>query len=246
MTCPLITAKQEDDEIVCQIVYVFYQLIFHESTRTIIIKDTREFPFGDFLIRSSFRYLYKTAAVANPQKHPPTSSTWCTIKTQRSAESVTSPWTSSRSSTRCGPSGYRRRNSSGTIANGWRWCRHRADGRAISARMTRISLADLTTTSPPTCKMRTFSIDRTFSILVSSCWSGKHSDFLSFHWTLLVVQLSSFPFALFQILSMNTAPWWQWVATLLPITTCTCLITRSWTTLSESFWSNRLKLRLMT
>lgn len=26
---------------VCQIVYVFYQMIFHESTREVIIKDTR-------------------------------------------------------------------------------------------------------------------------------------------------------------------------------------------------------------
>lgn len=37
----LITAKQEDDEMVCQIVYVFYQLIFHEATREVIIKETR-------------------------------------------------------------------------------------------------------------------------------------------------------------------------------------------------------------
>lgn len=26
---------------VCQIVYVFYQMIFHESTREVIIKETR-------------------------------------------------------------------------------------------------------------------------------------------------------------------------------------------------------------
>ena len=26
---------------VCQIVYVFYQLIFHEATREVIIKETR-------------------------------------------------------------------------------------------------------------------------------------------------------------------------------------------------------------
>ncbi|CAH1786263.1 unnamed protein product [Owenia fusiformis] len=37
----LLNAKQEDDEVVCQIVYVFYQMIFHESTREIIIKDTQ-------------------------------------------------------------------------------------------------------------------------------------------------------------------------------------------------------------
>ncbi len=36
-----ISAKQEDDEMVCQIVYVFYQLIFHEATREVIIKETR-------------------------------------------------------------------------------------------------------------------------------------------------------------------------------------------------------------
>ncbi|RNA35012.1 kinesin-associated 3-like [Brachionus plicatilis] len=34
-------AKQEDDEIVLQIVYVFYQMIFHKSTREIIIKKTQ-------------------------------------------------------------------------------------------------------------------------------------------------------------------------------------------------------------
>ncbi|XP_045200399.1 kinesin-associated protein 3-like [Mercenaria mercenaria] len=37
----LLNAKQEDDEMVCQIVYVFYQMIFHESTREVIIKETQ-------------------------------------------------------------------------------------------------------------------------------------------------------------------------------------------------------------
>ncbi|CAF0761376.1 unnamed protein product [Brachionus calyciflorus] len=37
----LLNAKQEDDEIVLQIVYVFYQMIFHKSTRDIIIKKTQ-------------------------------------------------------------------------------------------------------------------------------------------------------------------------------------------------------------
>ncbi|KAK7502598.1 hypothetical protein BaRGS_00006173 [Batillaria attramentaria] len=37
----LLNAKQEDDEVVCQIVYVFYQMIFHEATREIIVKDTQ-------------------------------------------------------------------------------------------------------------------------------------------------------------------------------------------------------------
>ena len=36
-----LSAKQEDDEVVCQIVYVFYQMIFHKVTREIIIKETR-------------------------------------------------------------------------------------------------------------------------------------------------------------------------------------------------------------
>jgi hypothetical protein len=42
----LFSAKQEDDEMVCQIVYVFYQMIFHESTREVIIKDTRIFSYA--------------------------------------------------------------------------------------------------------------------------------------------------------------------------------------------------------
>lgn len=34
------TAKQEDDEVVLQIVYVFYQLTRHESTRPQVISTT--------------------------------------------------------------------------------------------------------------------------------------------------------------------------------------------------------------
>ncbi len=37
----MLNAKQEEDEIVLQIVYVFYQMIFHKSTREIIIKKTQ-------------------------------------------------------------------------------------------------------------------------------------------------------------------------------------------------------------
>lgn len=37
----IFTAKQEDDEVVLQIVYVFYQMIFHKATREVIIKQTR-------------------------------------------------------------------------------------------------------------------------------------------------------------------------------------------------------------
>lgn len=37
----LLNAKQEDDEIVLQIVYVFYQMIFHKTTREIIIRKTQ-------------------------------------------------------------------------------------------------------------------------------------------------------------------------------------------------------------
>ncbi|XP_034038856.1 kinesin-associated protein 3-like isoform X2 [Thalassophryne amazonica] len=37
----LLNAKQEDDEFVCQIVYVFYQMVFHQATRDAIIKETQ-------------------------------------------------------------------------------------------------------------------------------------------------------------------------------------------------------------
>lgn len=37
----LSSAQQEDDEFVCQIVYVFYQMVFHQATRDVIIKETR-------------------------------------------------------------------------------------------------------------------------------------------------------------------------------------------------------------
>lgn len=42
--CVLNAAQQEDDEFVCQIVYVFYQMVFHQATRDVIIKDTRILP----------------------------------------------------------------------------------------------------------------------------------------------------------------------------------------------------------
>uniref|UniRef100_A0A8C0LE64 Kinesin associated protein 3 n=1 Tax=Canis lupus dingo TaxID=286419 RepID=A0A8C0LE64_CANLU len=34
-------AQQEDDEFVCQIIYVFYQMVFHQATRDVIIKETQ-------------------------------------------------------------------------------------------------------------------------------------------------------------------------------------------------------------
>ena len=34
-------AQQEDDEFVCQIIFVFYQMVFHQVTRDILIRDTR-------------------------------------------------------------------------------------------------------------------------------------------------------------------------------------------------------------
>nr|XP_046246978.1 kinesin-associated protein 3a isoform X2 [Scatophagus argus] len=37
----LLNAQQEDDEFVCQIVYVFYQMVFHKATRDVIIQDTQ-------------------------------------------------------------------------------------------------------------------------------------------------------------------------------------------------------------
>ena len=38
----ILLARQEDDEAVLQICYVFYQLCFHKSTRNVIIKKTGE------------------------------------------------------------------------------------------------------------------------------------------------------------------------------------------------------------
>uniref|UniRef100_A0A8C3PY99 Kinesin associated protein 3 n=1 Tax=Chrysolophus pictus TaxID=9089 RepID=A0A8C3PY99_CHRPC len=39
----LLNAQQEDDEFVCQIIYVFYQMVFHQATRDVIIKETHIF-----------------------------------------------------------------------------------------------------------------------------------------------------------------------------------------------------------
>ena len=39
--CTHTPAKQEDDELVLQIVYVFHQLVQHNATRTQVIKDSR-------------------------------------------------------------------------------------------------------------------------------------------------------------------------------------------------------------
>ena len=39
----LLSAKQEDDEIVLQIVYVFYQMMFYEPCRQYLVTNTREF-----------------------------------------------------------------------------------------------------------------------------------------------------------------------------------------------------------
>ncbi|XP_030631174.1 kinesin-associated protein 3b [Chanos chanos] len=37
----LLNAQQEDDEFVCQIIYVFYQMVFRQATRDVIVKDTQ-------------------------------------------------------------------------------------------------------------------------------------------------------------------------------------------------------------
>uniref|UniRef100_A0A3P8UMC3 Kinesin-associated protein 3a n=1 Tax=Cynoglossus semilaevis TaxID=244447 RepID=A0A3P8UMC3_CYNSE len=37
----LLNAQQEDDEFVCQIVFVFYQMVFHKATRDVLIKETQ-------------------------------------------------------------------------------------------------------------------------------------------------------------------------------------------------------------
>lgn len=45
-------AKQEDDEVVLQIVYVFYQMVFHKATREVIVKQTRILLFPAFFFLS--------------------------------------------------------------------------------------------------------------------------------------------------------------------------------------------------
>uniref|UniRef100_A0A8C4E5V0 Kinesin-associated protein 3a n=1 Tax=Dicentrarchus labrax TaxID=13489 RepID=A0A8C4E5V0_DICLA len=37
----LLNAQQKDDEFVCQIIYVFYQMVFNKTTRDVIVKDTQ-------------------------------------------------------------------------------------------------------------------------------------------------------------------------------------------------------------
>ena len=37
----LCSAKQDDDELVLQIAYVFYQMIWHEETRNVIVSKTQ-------------------------------------------------------------------------------------------------------------------------------------------------------------------------------------------------------------
>lgn len=46
----LLPAQQEDDEFVCQIIYVFYQMVFHQATRDVIIKDTRILNLTTYLV----------------------------------------------------------------------------------------------------------------------------------------------------------------------------------------------------
>ncbi|XP_059197593.1 kinesin-associated protein 3a [Centropristis striata] len=37
----LLNVQQEDDEFVCQIIYVFYQMVFHKDTRDVLVRDTQ-------------------------------------------------------------------------------------------------------------------------------------------------------------------------------------------------------------
>lgn len=50
------TAQQEDDEFVCQIIYVFYQMVFHQATRDVIIKETRIFLMATHLESQQLTY----------------------------------------------------------------------------------------------------------------------------------------------------------------------------------------------
>ena len=52
-------AKQEDDEMVLQIIYVFHQLTTHPATRQMIIRDTRELSGGGIeLVRLSCEWVW--------------------------------------------------------------------------------------------------------------------------------------------------------------------------------------------
>lgn len=50
-------AQQEDDEFVCQIVYVFYQMVFHQATREVIIKETRILPTHNALLLTFLKHV---------------------------------------------------------------------------------------------------------------------------------------------------------------------------------------------
>lgn len=41
----LLNTQQDDDECVCQIIYVFYQMVFNQATRNTIIKKTQATPY---------------------------------------------------------------------------------------------------------------------------------------------------------------------------------------------------------
>ncbi|XP_008580297.1 PREDICTED: kinesin-associated protein 3, partial [Galeopterus variegatus] len=53
----LLNAQQEDDEFVCQIIYVFYQMVFHQATRDVIIKETRIL--SVFITDNDFSHIWK-------------------------------------------------------------------------------------------------------------------------------------------------------------------------------------------
>ena len=54
MVLCLFVAKQEDDEIVLQVMYVFYQLLFHDTTRDITIQQSRILIISYFIASSCY------------------------------------------------------------------------------------------------------------------------------------------------------------------------------------------------
>ncbi len=95
------SAQQEDDEFVCQIVYVFYQMVFHQATRDVIIKETRILNLVKLAVAWCCcsviqRFLFQRFCpwLLSYQRLLRISLTWCTTKIQKYAKCVTIHWTS--------------------------------------------------------------------------------------------------------------------------------------------------------
>ena len=141
-------AKQEDDELVLQIVYVFYQMIFHESTREVIIKQTQAPAYLIDLMHDKNAQIRQVCdntldiiAVSGPNRDV---SLWALLQ-----------HVVCRSTTMSGRARSSWRSSAGTTRSGWRWSRR--SRRRRSRRPSPTTATDLTFTT------QTFSTDRSSS-----------------------------------------------------------------------------------